>query len=190
MLTRFSFAVIATFAIFFMGCEEKKVAIAADTGFELRLLGGDVLKARVDPSEGRYNNLVLNAGEKPALYVFFTTVCPECAKEIPHIIDMKNHYKDSVNIVGVLVENKNAKEVADFVEKNGINYPVAIGAGAFRLADAVGGVRLIPAIHIYDGKGKYVSHFVGPAPQEMLETRLNPLLGIANTASTVRAKTE
>lgn len=149
-------------------------------GFELRELDGNTYQVRVEASEGRYNHLLLDKGEgKPVLYSFFSTQCPECIVKIPHLIDLQNRYGDKIALIGVLVENKEKDEIADFVAFHGINYPVIIGAGSFRLADAVGGVRLIPALHLYDGKGQYAMHFVGPVPQAMIETRLNQLLGEA-----------
>jgi thiol-disulfide isomerase/thioredoxin len=168
---------ILAIAFGLLGCNEERAPIAsAKAGFELKTISGETIAARVEPSDGRFNDLVLGGGGKPALYAFFTTTCPECAKEIPHLIDIKKRYGDKIAIVGALVENKSADEAADFVAFHQINYPVALGAGAFRLADAVGGVRLIPAVHIYDGKGRYISHFVGLAPQEMIEARLNAAL--------------
>ncbi|GHV02526.1 hypothetical protein AGMMS49521_4410 [Campylobacterota bacterium] len=165
-------------ASLFLGCDDQKAPlVSAKNGFEIKLLSGESFDIRIEPSEARYNTLVLDQrGKKPVLFAFFTTICPECAKEIPHLIDLKERYGESVDLLGVLVENRSAEEVADFVAFHQINYPVIVGAGAFRLADAVGGVRLIPAIHIYDDSGAYVTHFVGPVPQEMLETRLNSLI--------------
>jgi thiol-disulfide isomerase/thioredoxin len=176
MVTRTLFFIVAI-ALTFSGCDNHRASIAgAKTDFELKTLNGDIINARIEPSDGRFNDLVIDNDGKPTIYAFFTTVCPECAKEIPHLIDMKKRYGAKIDLIGVLVENKTADELADFVAFHQINYPVTLGAGAFRLADAVGGVRLIPAMHIYSGKGKYVSHFVGPTPQEMLETRINSLL--------------
>jgi thiol-disulfide isomerase/thioredoxin len=176
MVTRTLFFICAI-AFFLLGCgDERAQIVGAKAGFELKTLGGETLNARVEPSDGRYNDLILDVGKKPVVYAFFTTICPECAKEIPHLVDLKNRYANKIELIGVLVENKTADEVSDFAAFHQINYPIVLGAGAFRLADAVGGVRLIPAIHIYSGDGKYVSHFVGPAPQEMFETRLNALI--------------
>ncbi|MGE4295147.1 MAG: TlpA family protein disulfide reductase [Campylobacterales bacterium] len=147
-------------------------------GFELKELEGAVYEVEVKASEGRYNDLLLKGREgKPVLFSFFSTQCPECIVKIPHLIDLQNRYGEKINLIGVLVENKNKDEIADFAAFHGINYPVVLGAGAFKLADAVGGVRLIPALHLYDGGGKYAMHFVGPVPQAMIETRINQLLG-------------
>ncbi|MDR1451039.1 MAG: TlpA family protein disulfide reductase [Helicobacteraceae bacterium] len=176
MLTRTLYLIVS--ALFVLsGCNADRAPIAgAKAGFELKTLNGEIINARVEPSEGRYNDLIIDNGGKPTLYVFFTTTCPECAKEIPHLIDIKKRYGDKIDLVGALVENIASDEAADFVAFHQINYSVALGAGAFRLAEAAGGVRVIPAMHIYDGKGRYVSHFVGLAPQEMIETRLNALI--------------
>lgn len=162
------------------GCSSGGTTSGGSSAFELQELEGGSYDVRVNPSEGRYNDLVLKGSEgKPVLYSFFSTHCPECINKIPHLIDLQNRYGDKITLIGVLVEERNKEEIADFVAFYGMNYPVIVGAGSFRLADAVGGVRLIPAMHLYDGKGKYAMHFVGPVPQAMIETRINQLLGEA-----------
>ncbi|MDR0746955.1 MAG: TlpA family protein disulfide reductase [Helicobacteraceae bacterium] len=151
--------------------------VTSRNGFEIKTLEGETKLARVEASEARYNNLILeDNGGKPTLYVFFLTDCPECKKEFPHLIDMYNRYRGKIEILGVLVESKSSEDAADFAASHQINFPIVLGAGAYRLADAVGGVKYVPAIHIYDGAGRYVSHFVGAAPQEMLESRIDGIL--------------
>ncbi|MDR3162937.1 MAG: TlpA family protein disulfide reductase [Helicobacteraceae bacterium] len=172
-----NFILILSIAFFFGACDEQKRAdITSRNGFEIKTLEGETKFARVEASDGRYNNLILEDNSKPTLYVFFLTDCPECKKEFPHLIDMYNRYKGKVEIIGVLVESKSSEDAVDFVASYQINFPVVLGAGAYRLADAVGGVKYVPAIHIYDSAGRYVSHFVGAAPQEMLESRVNGVI--------------
>ena len=163
---------------FFISCNETKAPIISQkSSFELKSLSGENIAVRIEPSEERYNYLMIDDfGGKPVLFSFFSTTCPECKKKFPHLIDLQNRYKDKIVLMGVLLENKSAEEVSDFAAFHQLNYPIIMGAGAFRLADAVGGVRLLPTMHIYDGAGRYVAHFVGATPQEMLETRLNAVL--------------
>ncbi|GHV59468.1 hypothetical protein FACS1894103_2890 [Campylobacterota bacterium] len=167
--------IICAAIAFLAGCGESKAPLQSQkSSFELRSLSGENFAVRIEPSEERYNYLMIDDfGGKPVLFSFFSTTCPECKKKFPHLIDMQNRYKDKIALVGVLLENKSVEEISDFVAFHQLNYPVVTGAGAFRLADAVGGVRLLPTMHIYDGSGRYVAHFVGAVPQEMLETRLN-----------------
>ncbi|MDR3347595.1 MAG: TlpA family protein disulfide reductase [Helicobacteraceae bacterium] len=177
MLTRNLF-LLACLAIAIGGCSEQKAPLVNNqSGFEIKTLSGETKKVSVKPSDGRFNDLIIDSGgDKPVIFSFFTTTCPECAKKFPHMIDMQNRYKDQIVLLGVLVENKTVEEIADFAQFHQLNYPIVLGAGAFRLADAVGGVRMIPATHIYEGNGKYTTHFVGAVPQEMLETRIDSIL--------------
>lgn len=155
--------------------QESKEATAA--GFEARLLSGGSFNTVIEPSEGRYNHLKIDTfAGKPLVLTFFSTSCPECVNKIPHLNDMADRYGESVALVGVLVESISDQAAQEFVDFHQIAYPVVIGGGAFRLADAVGGVRMIPATHIYNQKGQYVFHMVGPVPQSMMETRINRLL--------------
>lgn len=149
----------------------------AQAGFESKLLEGGSFRTIIEPSEGRYNHLrIEDFSGRPLVLSFFSTSCPECINKIPHLNDMANRYGEQLSMVGVLVESISDQAAQEFVDFHNIAYPVVVGGGAFRLADAVGGVRLIPATHIYNAQGEYVFHIVGPAPQSMLETRINPLL--------------
>jgi thiol-disulfide isomerase/thioredoxin len=158
------------------GGKEEAIEVGG-AGFESRLLSGGQFTTRIEPSQGRYNHLRIDAYEgRPLILTFFSTSCPECIKKIPHLNDMQQRYGEKIALVGVLVESVTDEAAKEFVDLHQIRYPVAVGGGAFKLAEAVGGVRAIPATHIYNQKGQYVFHMVGPVPQGMMETRINRLL--------------
>ncbi len=172
------------------GCSgaKEEASEAQSAGFETRLLSGGSFQTVIEPSQGRYNHLKTDTYEgQPLILTFFSTSCPECIKKIPHLNDLQARYGDQVALIGVLVENISESATEEFVQRHDIRYPVAIGGGAFRLADAVGGVRMIPATHIYNQKGQYVFHMVGPVPQEMMETRINRLLPDEKTPEGIEA---
>lgn len=166
------------FAVLFLaGCSDKPASNADKNSFEIVDLNDKKSEIAVRMSDGKFNDLIYGGGEgKPTIYSFFTTQCPECIKKIPHLIDLQNRMGDKVNLVGVMVEHKSLEEIKDFCDFYNINYKVVVGRGSFRLADAVGGVKWLPAVHIYDKDGKYVHHYIGAVPQEMLESRINTLV--------------
>lgn len=169
--------ILALAVVFLAGCDSKPASSGNKNGFEIAYLSGDKGEITALPSEAKYNDLLLsNSDNKPTIYSFFSTKCPECIKKIPHLIDMQNRLGDQINLIGVMVEDKPLDEIRDFIDHYSINYRVVVGRGSFLLADAVGGVRMIPALHIYDQQGKYVAHYIGAVSQEMIESRVNALL--------------
>lgn len=107
---------------------------------------------------------------KAVLLNFFATWCPPCKGEIPHLIDLKEKYKDNLVIVAVLLEkNKNNNELKSFMNDYGINYIVTNSNQNYTMAEAVGGVQSIPTMFLYNKEGKVIQKYVGIVPEEMLE---------------------
>jgi thiol-disulfide isomerase/thioredoxin len=114
---------------------------------------------------------------KVVLLDFFATWCPPCRAEIPHLADIQNAYKGKVQIIGVLMEeNKDDLEIQKFEKEFGINFPIANSPANFALSDALGGIRSLPTMVMYDTKGDYFTHYVGAAPQEMIEADIQRAL--------------
>ena len=88
---------------------------------------------------------------KTVLLVFGTTWCPSCKYEIPIIKKYYNEFKDDrLEVLNVYI-NESEKKVKSFVEKNQINYPVALDleADIARLYKVIG----IPLNIILDKDG-------------------------------------
>ncbi len=114
---------------------------------------------------------------KVVLLDFFATWCPPCRAEIPHLADMQKAFKDQVQIIGILMEeNKQDIEIQKFEEDLGINFPVSNTPANFALSDALGGIKSLPTMVMYDKHGDYFTHYVGAAPQEMIEADINRAL--------------
>jgi thiol-disulfide isomerase/thioredoxin len=104
---------------------------------------------------------------------FFATWCPPCIAEIPHLNSLQNRYKDQLQIVGVLLEEKKEnEEIISFMNANNIEYTITNSDENFRLANQVGGVQSIPYMIIYDKDGNYFKHYMGAIPEEMIEADL------------------
>ncbi len=107
---------------------------------------------------------------KVVIVNFFATWCPPCKAEIPHLADIQSAFKDSVQIIGVLMEeNKDDLTIQKFEKMLGINYPIANSPENFLLSDALGGIKSLPTTVMYDKNGDYFTHYVGAVPQEMIE---------------------
>lgn len=117
-----------------------------------------------------------NSKDKAVLLNFFTSWCPPCKAEIPHLNILQNKYKDSLEIIGVLLEDKNINEIQDFINKYKVNFTVTQGKSNFTIAKAVGDVKAIPFMILYDKKGEYATHYVGAVPEEMMNVDIKKVV--------------
>lgn len=114
---------------------------------------------------------------KIILVNFFTTWCPPCKAEIPHLVNLQEKYKDNFVIISVLLEeNKSNEEINSFVKYNNINYVITNSLENFKLAQSAGGVKNIPLMFLYDKNGKYSTHYVGAIPEEMIDADIKKVL--------------
>ncbi|ACZ11913.1 TlpA family protein disulfide reductase [Sulfurospirillum deleyianum] len=114
---------------------------------------------------------------KVVLLNFFTTWCPPCKAEIPHLNNLQEKYKENFVIISVLLEeNKSNEELLSFIKFNAIKYTITNGSGNFALAQSVGGVKNIPLMFLYDKAGNYATHYVGAIPEEMIDADIKKVL--------------
>lgn len=171
---KISFFVILSIIFLLTGCDSKdpeaiKNAIAKEqepTVIELKTNNEQLINATIS------KNKVIFTGQenKVVLLNFFATWCPPCKAEIPHLNRLKERYKEQFEVIGVLVEkNKTKEEINAFIEEYNIQYPVTNNPSNFTLADAVGGVKSIPTMLLFDKNGTLIRKYVGIVPEEMLE---------------------
>ena len=101
--------------------------------------------------EGKKIALESFAEDRVTLLVFGTTWCPSCRHEVPILKEYYDELKDDgLKVLGIDVQ-ESKKKVSSFVEKNRINYPVALDSNAdvARLYQVVG----IPLNIVLDKKG-------------------------------------
>jgi peroxiredoxin len=105
---------------------------------------------------------------KVLLLNFWATDCGGCVIEIPSIIDLQKAYRgQGFTVVGVSMDIsyeglKDAGEawsrVTPFVQKHGVNYPIAMGDDAVSKAYAL---NSFPATYLIDKSGKIAAAYVG-----------------------------
>src|SRR5215468_6331455 len=96
---------------------------------------------------------------KIVLLNFWATWCGPCRAEIPDLIEIQKRYGDSLQIIGLDVDDDDVAEVKKFVEKNGINYPVGMATNEIRIQ--YGGVAALPTSFVLDKEGRVVQKHEG-----------------------------
>jgi peroxiredoxin len=83
---------------------------------------------------------------------FWATWCPPCRREIPDFIEVYRELKDQgLEILGVSVDEASAPALLEWVQKTGINYPIALATPEI-VRDFKPG-EFIPSTIIIDRKG-------------------------------------
>lgn len=122
--------------------------------FELMTTDGEMLKL----SDYRGKIVIID---------FWATWCPPCRKGIPDLVELKNEFKDDLEIIGISVDKitrGTQDQIVPFMKKMGINYPIV--HGTMEVADSFGGIRSIPTTFVIDKEGKIVSQYIGLAPKK------------------------
>lgn len=97
---------------------------------------------------------------KVVILDFWATWCGPCRRGIPDLVDLKNTYKDKIEIIGITVDQGNTLDkVIPFMQQYKINYPVAYANSA--IIQNYGGIEAIPTSFVIDKDGKIVSKHVG-----------------------------
>ena len=112
---------------------------------------------------------------KVVLLNFWATWCGPCRAEIPDLIELQKKYKDQLEIIGLATDEDDADEVKQFVEKEGINYRVAMGTDALRAK--YGGIPALPTSFVIDPQGRIVQKHVGLNDPTIYELEVRALLG-------------
>jgi thiol-disulfide isomerase/thioredoxin len=112
---------------------------------------------------------------------FFATWCPPCRAEIPHLVNLQKHFKGKLAIVGVLVENKHPAELERFIHGFHINYFVSNAPDNLLLASRTAEMLGMPQnfsipMMVLLVNGRYFRHYVGMAPEEMLQSDIEEAL--------------
>lgn len=111
---------------------------------------------------------------KVVILDFWATWCGPCRMEIPGFIELQKQYADKgLVVIGVSLDQDGASAVKPFIEKMGINYPIALGDEA--VVSAFGGIEGIPTTFIIDRAGNIVRKHVGYAPKAEFEADIKPL---------------
>jgi len=98
---------------------------------------------------------------------FWATWCPPCREEIPDFIAAYKELRPrGLEILGLSVDTLPPKELREWVETVGVNYPVALATREVVAALRPGG--FVPSTIIIDAKGRIRYRNVGAMDREAL----------------------
>ena len=106
---------------------------------------------------------------------FWSVGCPPCYAEMP---DLKQFHaqgqKLGWTVIGIAMPYDRPDSVLSTVQKNQLNYPVALDLDG-QLNQAFGGIELLPTSFLVDPQGNIVKRFTGKVSHETLVKTINQL---------------
>jgi thiol-disulfide isomerase/thioredoxin len=96
---------------------------------------------------------------------FWATWCSPCVAELPELAEFsRKNAPRGVEVVGVVFDSGEAKEISDFVQEHKIPYRQLIGTDTVQ--DAYDANQGFPTTFVIDPKGTLVSRVVGAVPDK------------------------
>ena len=126
---------------------------------------------------------------KAVVVDFWATWCGPCRMEIPWLIQLNKKYaSQGLTVLGVATdpidtgtgETHPRTEIAKFVKKHGMDYPILIAD--MKIANLYGGIDSIPTTFFINRSGKVVASTVGLAPRSDIEADIQKALSTGGTA--------
>lgn len=113
---------------------------------------------------------------KVVLVNFWATSCTTCVKEMPHIIETHQKFKDrGFDTLAVAMSYDPPAYVANFAETRKLPFPVAID-NTGEIARQYGKVQLTPTTFVLNKKGEIVKRYIGEPDFAQLHALLEQLL--------------
>ncbi|HEY6946366.1 MAG TPA: TlpA disulfide reductase family protein [Candidatus Acidoferrum sp.] len=130
---------------------------------------------KLDTLEGKPLGLADYKG-RVILLNFWATWCGPCRAEVPDLVELQNKYKEQLQIIGLVVDDDDQEAIQKFIERYGINYPVAIASDELR-AD-YGGIPALPTSFLLNAEGRVVQKHEGLRDPVLYEVEIRSLLGL------------
>ncbi len=114
--------------------------------------------------------------DRPLLVTFWATTCRSCRKEIPHLIELYNEYREQgLELIAVAMAYDPPTHVVEFSRQNKLPYRVAFDLDG-ALARAFGDVSMTPTTFVIARDGRVVHRKVGAFDAQAIHTLLAQLV--------------
>lgn len=162
----------------FTGCNDNKpedmIRTPSNKPYEITLNNNNS-PLKVQISDGHFQFPSLSG--KAVLLEFFTTWCPSCIELTPTLIRLQQTYNKDLVIIGVVLEDGLSPEtILQYKTEKNIPYILTIGKSNFELARAVGGVRGVPSLFLYNKKGELAARYTGAEREEILKADIEKVV--------------
>lgn len=129
--------------------------------------------------DGNYVTLSQVLGDGPVYINFWATWCGPCKKEIPHLVDLYNEYKDrGFKVLGVSTDNsRTVGKVKSFVQDRGMNFTILLDSNQEVFSRKYKG-RGIPYGFLLDNNGNIIWSVIGLRPgfEKTIAEKIEPYL--------------
>lgn len=115
---------------------------------------------------------------KPVLITFWSTDCPSCIEEIPHLIELHQRYANrGLKIIAVTMQYTPPNQVIAMKEAKQLPYAIALDPDA-TLAHNFGNVLLTPTSFLINPNGEIDKHIIGSFNLEEMIHKIDAWLAI------------
>ena len=119
------------------------------------------------------NEFKIEGAEGKVVFLeFFGLNCPACKATMPHLINLKDKYKDKIRIMAIEVQKHDIDPINAYKKENGINYTTFsnydVGDVVRYIANKSGWKGAIPFTVIIDAKGIVQFVEAGVIPEDKL----------------------
>jgi cytochrome c biogenesis protein CcmG/thiol:disulfide interchange protein DsbE len=113
---------------------------------------------------------------KAVLLNFWATWCEPCKIEMPWFVDLQKKYgPQGLQVLGVAMDDAPPKDISEFAQKMGVNYPIVIGKE--EVGTQYGGVQFLPSTFYITRDGKILDHVFGLVSRSEIESNIQKALG-------------
>ena len=113
---------------------------------------------------------------QPVLITFWSTTCPSCIQEMPHLVDLyQDLHPKGLEIIGVAMAYDPPEQVRALVEHRQLPYPIVLDTQS-RFARAFVDVRLTPTTVLISPQGRIAQYRLGPLDMPKLRDTLQKML--------------
>ena len=120
---------------------------------------------------------------KAVLLNFWATWCEPCKIEMPWFVQLQQQYgPQGLQVLGVAMDDTDPKDIKEFAQKMGVNYPIVVGKEA--VGDEYGGIPYLPSTFYIDREGKVVDRVFGLVSRSEIEDNIKKALSASGQVAT------